>query len=111
MSWPELRERLTALFKTKTRDEWCEVLEMTDACFAPVLTMAEAAEHPHMRARGAFVELGGVVQPAPAPRFSRTHAEVERPPAHAGQHSAEVLSAWGFADAEIRALRESKAIA
>ncbi len=94
--WPELKRRLAELFATKTRDEWCAVMEATDACFAPVLTMSEAAAHPHNVARDTFVELGGTTQPAPAPRFSRTALEVERLPAHAGQHTREVLADWGI---------------
>ncbi len=70
--WPSLKEKLTALFRTRTRDAWCEMMEMTDVCFAPVLSMAEAPAHPHNKARGTFVEAGGVTQPAPAPRYSAT---------------------------------------
>ena len=93
--WPHLKSRLIRVFEGKTRDEWCAIMEHTDVCFAPVLTMSEAAEHPHNVDRGTFIEVGGVVQPAPAPRFSRTTAEVSRPPAHAGQHTREVLADWG----------------
>ena len=71
-AWPALKEKLAPCSKRKTRDEWCALMEGTDVCFAPVLTMAEAPQHPHMAARKTFVELDGVVQPAPAPRFSRT---------------------------------------
>jgi len=74
--WPELREALRAAFLEKTREEWCEIMEGTDVCFAPVLDYTEAPDHPHNRARGSFVELDGMVQPGPAPRFSRTPAEV-----------------------------------
>jgi alpha-methylacyl-CoA racemase len=109
--WPELKERLRAVFKTKTRDEWCKVMEGTDVCFAPVLTMPEAAAHPHNRERGTFVEVAGTTQPRPAPRFSRTDPEIQRPPSHAGQHTDEVLADWGFSRDEIRGLREAKAIA
>jgi len=70
--WPELKERVAAVFRTKTRAQWCELLEGTDACFAPVLDLAEAAQHPHNRARGTFVEVNGIRQPAPAPRYSGT---------------------------------------
>ncbi|MBK5287509.1 MAG: CoA transferase, partial [Acidimicrobiia bacterium] len=101
----------TALFLTKTRDEWCEVLEMTDACFAPVLTMDEAAEHPHVQARQTIVEDNGVLQPAPAPRFSRTPGAIQRPPAWPGQHTDEVLREWGFADDAIGMLRAAGAVA
>ncbi len=109
-SWPELRERLTALFRSRTRDEWCEVLEKTDACFAPVLTMAEASEHPHMQARGTIVEDNGLPQPAPAPRFSRTPGAISRPPAWPGQHTDEVLADWSFSEDRIAKLRETGAI-
>jgi alpha-methylacyl-CoA racemase len=70
--WPRLKEKLTALFKTKSRDAWCALMEMTDVCFAPVLNMAEAPSHPHNAARGTFIEVDGVMQPAPAPRYSVT---------------------------------------
>ena len=93
--WPALKERLAAIFKPKTRDEWCEIMEGTDVCFAPVLSLTEAPEHPHNVHRGTFVEVAGIVQPAPAPRFSRTPGEVRRPPPHAGQHTDEVLADWG----------------
>jgi len=94
--WPELKERISELFKTKTRDEWCALMEHTDVCFAPVLTMSEAFEHPHNVARQTFVERDGRRQPAPAPRFSRTPGEISRPPGHPGQHSREVLADWGI---------------
>jgi alpha-methylacyl-CoA racemase len=96
--WLELRQRLAEVFATKTRDEWADILGGTDACVAPVLRMSEAATHPHNRARGTFVEAFGVVQPAPSPRFSRTPGEL-RPPAHVGQHSAEILGDWLGLDA------------
>ncbi len=109
--WPKLKERFTALFRTRTRDEWCELLEGTDVCFAPVLSMAEAPEHPHAKARGSFVEVAGQVQPGPAPRLSRTPPTIQRPPAHPGQHTDEALRDWGFDDVELRRLREARAIA
>jgi alpha-methylacyl-CoA racemase len=109
--WPAMKERFTALFKTKTRAEWCELMEGTDVCFAPVLTMGEAYVHPHNVARSTFVEVAGKLQPAPAPRFSRTPPEIQRPPAHPGQHTDEALRDWGFTDGDLRTLRESKAIA
>ncbi|HEY4609596.1 MAG TPA: CaiB/BaiF CoA-transferase family protein, partial [Ilumatobacteraceae bacterium] len=109
-AWPQLKQRLADVFASKTRDEWCSLMETTDVCFAPVLTMSEAAEHPHNVQRGTFVEIGGAMQPAPAPRFSRTAAEVARPPAHAGQHSVEILRDWGFDDARIDALVASRAV-
>ncbi len=107
--WPVLKTRLEQVFRTKTRDEWCVIMEGTDACFAPVLTMSEAAEHPHNVARGTFVEVAGVVQPAPAPRFSRTVPEVTGPPAHPGQHTREVLLDWGLDDGRVDALMASGA--
>jgi alpha-methylacyl-CoA racemase len=109
--WPRMKERMAAIFKTKTRDEWCEIMEGTDVCFAPVLSLAEAPSHPHNVHRGTFVERQGIVQPAPAPRFSRTPGEIARPPAHAGQHTDEVLLEWGFDEARVAKLRETGAVA
>lgn len=109
--WPHLKDRLKALFVTKTRDEWCALMEHTDVCFAPVLTMGEAAQHPHNVARGTFIEVAGVTQPRPAPRFSRTEPEVVSPPAHAGQHSRAVLADWGIPADRIDALVASGAVA
>jgi alpha-methylacyl-CoA racemase len=109
-AWPDLTQRLTELFATKTRDEWCSLMEGTDVCFAPVLTMGEAAQHPHNVERGTFVELAGTMQPAPAPRFSRTPGEIASPPAHAGQHTVEVLRDWGFDAARIDALISGGAV-
>ena len=109
--WPAMKERFTEIFLTKTRDEWCEIFEGSDACFAPVLSMTEAPQHPHNQQRGTFVERNGVVQPAPAPRFSRTAAEIQRPPAFPGQHTDEVLGDWGFDGDAIAKLRASGAIA
>jgi len=106
-----LRARFTELFLTKTRDEWCELLEGTDVCFAPVLPMSEAAEHPHIKARGTIVEYEGVLQPAPAPRFSRTPGEITRPRSKPGQHTDEVLTEWGFTADEVAKLREIGAVA
>src|SRR5207344_2635752 len=108
--WPELRERATEIFKSKSRDEWCELMEGTDVCFAPVLTMSDAAQHPHNVERGTFVDVAGMMQPAPAPRFSRTGAEIARPPAHPGQHSVEILRDWGFDAARIEALIATRAV-
>lgn len=108
--WPELKDRIKAVFKAKTRAEWCALMEHTDVCFAPVLTMAEAAEHPHNVARNMIIERDGVKQPAPAPRFSRTTPEITRSPAHPGQHSREVLEAWGLPKDRVDALLESGAV-
>ena len=110
--WGEMKERLGAIFMTRTRDEWSAAMEGTDVCFAPVLTMQEATQHPHNVQRSTFTEVAGIVQPAPAPRFSRTGAEVQRPPAHVGQHTVEVLGEWlGMDDERIAALRSSGALA
>jgi alpha-methylacyl-CoA racemase len=109
-AWPKLKERFVALFKTRTRDEWCRIMEGTDICFAPVLSLAEAPDHPHVKARGTFVEVDGVRQPGPAPRFDRTPARIERPPAHPGQHTDEALADWGFGAAELGDLRKSGAV-
>ncbi len=108
--WPALKERLAAVFKERTRDEWCKVMEGTDVCFAPVLSLDEAPTHPHMAARGTFTEVAGVRQPAPAPRFSRTSPEISRPPSHPGQHTDEVLTGWGFTTDEVAGLREAGAV-
>ena len=109
-AWPALRTRFTELFRTRTRDEWCEVLEGSDACFAPVLTMRECAEHPHLRARATIVEEHGMAQPAPAPRFSRTPGAIQGPPAWPGEHTEAALRAWGFDAGEVAKLRDASAI-
>ncbi len=108
--WPELRERLAAVFREKTRDEWTEILGETDTCFAPVLGLAEAPSHPHNQARGTFVEVDGIVQPAAAPRFSRTPAAIRRPPAQRGEDPADALRAFGLDEAEVRELRAAAGV-
>jgi len=108
--WPRLRARLRAHFLSRTRDQWCELLEGTDACVAPVLDMDEAPQHPHNQARATFVVEGTSVQPAPAPRFSRTDCHVQRPPAKLGEHSVEILREWGIGSERIDALRQAGAI-
>ena len=110
-AWPRLRARLEETFATRTRDDWCALLERTDACVAPVLDLDEAPRHPHNVARATFVEHAGITQPAPAPRFSRTPPRIRRPAsAAAGEHSQEILADWGFAAEEIAALAASAAI-
>ncbi len=108
--WPELSARLAEVFRAKTREEWCEIMEGSDVCFAPVLSIDEAVAHPHNRARQTFVEVEGVPQPAPAPRFSRTTVAVQGPPPKAGEHSDAVLADWGFSDQQINAMRSAGAI-
>lgn len=108
--WPARKAELAAVFRGRARAEWCRQLEGGDACVAPVLSLAEAPEHPHLRRRGTFVEVAGVVQPAPAPRLSRTPAAVTRPPARPGEHTAGALVAWGVAADEVAALVASGAV-
>jgi alpha-methylacyl-CoA racemase len=108
--WPQLKAKFGALFATRTRDAWCALLEGTDVCFAPVLDMAEAPAHPHNRARGTFMELDGVPQPAPAPRFSRTAPEVASAPATPGQDNEQVLADWGWSLQAIETLKAAKVI-
>ena len=110
-NWPALREAWARLFRTRTRDEWTELLGTSDACVAPVLDWREAPEHPHLAARGVFVEHDGVTQPAPAPRFSGTPTSVRRPPPQPGEHTDEVLAEAGFDADRIAALRAAGAIA
>ena len=110
--WPAMKERLAAIFKTKTRSEWEAVFEGTDACVAPVLELPEAPEHHHNVARGTYIkDENGFVQPAPAPRFSRTTAVVEGLPPKAGEHTDEILGEVGLSSAEIAKLREAGAVA
>src|SRR5690606_37002272 len=109
--WPAMKERFAEIFRTKTRDEWCELMEGTDVCFAPVLSIPEAIEHPHNKARGTFVEVAGIVQPGPAPRSGRTPGQSRRPPAHPGQHTDEVLREAGYDDDGIAKRRAAGAVA
>jgi alpha-methylacyl-CoA racemase len=109
--WPALKARLSALIRTRTRDEWAALLEGTDACFAPVLSLREAPNHPHSRERATFVEGSGGWQPNAAPRFSRTPSAIRGEPASAGAHTREGLSSWGIETGEIDALIGSGAVA
>jgi alpha-methylacyl-CoA racemase len=108
--WPAIRAFFTRKFREKTRDEWCEIMAGCEVCFAPVLSMAEAPQHPHMKARGTFVELDGIVQPAPAPRFSRTKPEIRHTAGSVADQADDVLRDWGFSAAEVTALRTDGAI-
>ncbi len=105
--WPDLKDKLAAVIRQRTRDEWCAIMEGTDVCFAPVLSMTEAPGHPHNVARGTFIEVEGVPQPAPAPRFSRTAPATPAAAAPAGSDTAAVLAAIGYADDRIRSLRDA----
>jgi len=105
--WPAIREAFTRRFKERTRAEWTEVFDGTDACVAPVLPLTEAARHPHLAARGTYVDRDGVLQPAPAPRFSRTEASLTTGPSVPGGQTREALTAWGVPDVD--ALVESGA--
>jgi alpha-methylacyl-CoA racemase len=94
--WGYQRERFRKCFLTRSRDEWCDLLEGTDTCFAPVLTMDEASNHPHIKARRTYVDMNGVNQPGPNPRFSLTEPAASIAPAEFGQHSRQVLTDWGI---------------
>jgi alpha-methylacyl-CoA racemase len=110
-TWPAMRLAFAQIFAQKGRAEWQALFETEDACVVPVLSPWEAAEHPHNKARQTFVSVAGTSQPAPAPRFSRTPSRIQSPPSMPGAQTDEVLSAWGFAEAELQALRAGRAIA
>ena len=109
-TWAAKREKLAAVIATKTRNQWCEIMNATDVCFAPVLDMNEAPRHPHNLARETFVEVAGVTQPAPAPRFSATPGVIAGPPPAIGAHNAEALGDWGFSGGDIEALEKAGAL-
>jgi alpha-methylacyl-CoA racemase len=106
--WPELRSRIAAQIRTRTRAQWCEALADTDACVAPVLSLDEAPLHPHNRARGTFVELDGVLQPAPQPQFSATPGSIQGPAPQSGQGWATTLADWGVSAALIANLESDE---
>ena len=108
--WPAMKERFAAVFKTKTRDEWSAIFDGTDACVAPVLSAWEAHEHPHNVARSTFIKVDGAVQPAPAPRFSRTPSAVSKPPSPPGADTVSGLVEWGVDEGVVAKLRESGAL-
>ncbi|MCI3133102.1 CaiB/BaiF CoA transferase family protein [Phenylobacterium aquaticum] len=108
--WDNLRAKLAEVIGKKTQAEWCEIMDATDVCFAPVLDLDEAPKHKHNVARQTFVEVGGVIQPAPAPRFSETPGAIQGPPPAIGAHDREALSDWGFSADAIEALKSAGAL-
>ena len=109
-AWPDRKVDIAAVFKAKTRDEWCALMEHTDVCFAPVLTPSEAPLHPHNVHRSTFTTVAGITQPSPAPRFSRTVPEIAGPPSHPGAQTGDVLTSFGFSDTEIATLTAAGAV-
>jgi alpha-methylacyl-CoA racemase len=107
--WAPLKAKLTTLFKSRPRDHWCQLMERTDVCFAPVLSMAEAPEHPHNKARGSFAEIGGMVQPMPAPRYSATATAVPTAAPGAGSHTEQLLAGLGYDAAKLETLKAAGA--
>ncbi len=110
-AWPQMKQKLTAVFLQKSQAEWCAIMEGTDVCFAPVLSFVDAPSHPANVARKTYIDVGGVTQPAPAPRFSRTPSSVRRPGPNPGQDTDTVLAAMGFAEREISELKHKGAVA
>lgn len=109
-NWGQAKERIKEKIRSKSREEWVQLMEGSDVCFAPVLSIDEAIQHPHNRERETFVEISGVMQPAPAPRFSRTPSEISSPPPHPGQQTDQILSQQGFSKEEIDSLKENKVV-
>lgn len=109
-TWPQMRERLAGVFARRTRAQWCELMEGSDVCFSPVLSMDDAPHHPHNAARQTFVEIDGVTQPAPAPRFSATPAAIDAPPGRAGANTLQILRGIGVDEEAIEAMRRARAI-
>ena len=109
--WPQLRQLFAGVFASRTREEWTDVFEATDACVTPVLHLSESADHPHNRHRRSFVDVSGVTQPSPAPRFSRTPTQTPGRPVAPGEHTDEILSSLGYSPGEIGMLRASRTVA
>ena len=109
-NWGQAKKRIKEKIRSKSREEWVQLMEGSDVCFAPVLSIDEAIQHPHNRERETFVEISGVMQPAPAPRFSRTPSEISSPPPHPGQQTDQILSQQGFSKEEIDSLKENKVV-
>jgi len=110
-TWPAMKQKLASVFKTRTRQEWCELMETTDVCFAPVLDLDEAPNHPHNQARETFMDRQGVMQPAPAPRFSQTQPEIQRDPVVPGHDTLAILRQAGFVEQDIEEMMASGAAA
>lgn len=108
--WPDFQQRLQDIFITKTRDEWCKVFADSETCFSPVLSLDEATKHPHAIARNSYIDVEGVIQPAPAPRFNRTPGKVQKPATEAGEHTKSLLENWGFSKKEIKELLKAGVI-
>lgn len=109
-AWPDMAQALTKLFKTKTREQWCELLEGTDVCFAPILDMQEATQHPHNVARETYISLNGKIQPAPAPKFSRTQPETPQPVTAIGAATCSLLKNLGYSDSDIQTFKNNNII-
>jgi alpha-methylacyl-CoA racemase len=109
-AWPEMKERFAQVIRSRTRDQWCAAAEGVEACVAPVLGVEELEHNPQLEARGVFVRHDGQLQPAPAPRFSRTQPALSHPPPLPGEHTVQALSNWGFPDDQIADLQEQKTI-
>ena len=109
-NWGQAKKRIKEKILSKSREEWVQLMEGSDVCFAPVLSIDEAIQHPHNRERETFVEISGVMQPAPAPRFSSTPSEISSPPPHPGQQTDQILSQQGFSKEEIDSLKENKVV-
>jgi len=109
-SWEEMKARFITIFLSKTQAQWCDIMEGSDVCFAPVLNLEESIHHPHNVARNTFVEVAGVYQPAPAPRFDKTPCEISKPPSASGEDTQAILNDWGFDHTEIKRLLENQAI-
>ena len=109
--WPEYKDKVSDVFKSRTRDEWCDLMEGSDVCFAPVLSLSEVHEHPHNKSRNTFVELAGLMQPAPAPRFSRTSAELSHGAREPGEDTRAVLAELGYSSGETDSLFKAGVVA
>ncbi len=104
-AWPDLKEKLANVLRSKTRDEWCEIMEGTDVCFAPILSIEEAKDHPHNKDRETIVEIDGVAQPNVAPRFSRTKSEIQGPAPEVGAHNESALKDWGLSESDVETVK------